>query len=364
MATSATLAPSYQAMTMLSQLLLSPHTGTAGSLSAIGEITRKEFDELLRLASSNHVVIRGMERLRDGMIEAKDDARAEWAQSAIETEKERIDNALAFLEAICVAFQVEKHQVMVIKTLDHWPDFGSDIDLYTDAAPAEVLNLMRRTFNCRIAPRSWGDCLAGKWNFLIPGLPEAVEIHVGRLGQTGEQVAIASRLSARTRQVLIGECVFRVPSVSDRLMISTLQRMYRHYYFRLCDIVDTASPLESGEVDLMDLRYSATEAGIWEGVATYLAIASDYVKKYRGSGLDVPNWVLDAARFGGEQVYYAREFLRVPIMPQSAKLYGAQLAGLLKKCEMRNSARLSLLPWLAAAAVVTQRISGTDKGIW
>ena len=36
-----------------------------------------------------------------------------------------------------------------------------------------------------------------------------------------------------------GSYVSRAPS-SDRLMISTLQRMYRHFYFRLCDIVDTA----------------------------------------------------------------------------------------------------------------------------
>ena len=34
---------------------------------------------------------------------------------------------------------------------------------------------------------------------------------------------------------------FRVASASDRIMISTLQRMYRHFYFRLCDIVDSAS---------------------------------------------------------------------------------------------------------------------------
>src|ERR1019366_6398943 len=36
-------------------------------------------------------------------------------------------------------------------------------------------------------PQSWGDRLAHKWNFRIPGLPRLVEIHVGCLGQTGEQ---------------------------------------------------------------------------------------------------------------------------------------------------------------------------------
>ena len=147
-------------------------------------------------------------------------------------------------------------------------------------------------------------------------------------------------------------------------MISVLQRMYRHFYFRLCDIVDSAALVETGGVDYKDLRSAASSAGIWEGVASYLTIVSDYVRQYRGSGLDLPQFVVASARFGGDEVYYGNGFLRVPIMPQSAKLYGSQLAGLVRKRELINSARLSLLPWLATAALVGQKITGSDKGIW
>jgi hypothetical protein len=41
-----------------------------------------------------------------------------------------------------------------------------------------------------------------------------------------------------------------------------------------------------------------------------------------------------------------------------------QLTGLLRKRELHNSARLGLLPWLATAAMVGQKITGSDKGIW
>jgi hypothetical protein len=199
---------------------------------------------------------------------------------------------------------------------------------------------------------------------MIPGLPELVEIHVGRLGQTGEQIAIADSLLDRARWILIGGQSFRTASVSDRLMISTLQRMYRHFYFRLCDIVDTVALADQGAIDYDHLRASSSVAGIWEGVATYLAIVSDYARCYRGDGIDLPRFVLDSARFGGEQVYYAKSFLRIPIMPQSARLYGSQLAGILGRGELYSGARLSLLPWLATAAVVGQKITGSDKGIW
>ena len=91
-------------------------------------------------------------------------------------------------------------------------------------------------------------------------------------------------------------------------MISTLQRMYRHFYFRLCDIVDSAALVESGAVDYEDLRYSANASGIWEGVATYLVIVSDYVKQYRGTGLDLPRFVRESSRFGGEEIFYPQGF--------------------------------------------------------
>jgi hypothetical protein len=223
---------------------------------------------------------------------------------------------------------------------------------------------MHRCFDAQIAQRSWGDRLACKWNFVVPGLPEAVEIHVGRLGQTGEQVEVASHLLDRTRPALIDDFAFRVLSVSDRLMISTLQRMYRHFYFRLCDIVDTAELSVANGIDYDDLRSSASAAGIWEGVATYLVIVSDFVRNYRGSGIDLPHFVIDSARFGGDEVHYGRSFLRVPIMLESVRLYGSQIAGLLRKRQLQNCARLSLLPWLATAAAVGQGITGSDKGIW
>jgi hypothetical protein len=362
---------SQKSLILLSRLLLAPNDGNPPSASLYGDwereqldLTREEFAGLVEFASSNHVVVRGLEVYLELVRRNEDSARAEWAESALAAERSRIETALLFLHEICSAFNEQNLQVAVIKSLDHWPDLGSDLDLYTIAQPEVVCDFMLRRFNAKLASRSWGDRLAHKWNFLLPGLPEAVEIHIGRLGQTGEQVAVAESLLQRTRLVSIGGHEFRVPSFQDRLMISTLQRMYRHFYFRLCDVVDTTRLVDSGAVDYDILHRSAQIAGIWEGVATYLAIVSDYVKGFRGFGIGLPKFVSAAARFRGDLVYLRRGFLRVPIMPQSAKLYGTQLAGVLAKRELRSGARLSLLPWLATAAFVGQKLTGSDKGIW
>ncbi len=330
------------------------------------EIMRQPaLDEMLALAGSHHVVIRAMEIFARIESQAGRLDRAEWAMEAIEPERARVDNAVKYLAGICTTFEQNGCDVTVIKSLDHWPDLGSDIDLYTNSNPEKIISLMKQHWNASLEHRSWGDRLANKWNFQIPGLPELVEIHMGRLGQTGEQVGFASGISQRARRVTVAGHSFAVTSPEDRIMICTLQRMYRHFYARLCDIVDTVALLESDRgVNYDVLRASSQEAGIWDGVATFLVIVSDYVKSFRGYGLDLPPQVRMSASFGVEQMHFARGFLRISIIPHSARLYATQLGALLLHGNIASTARLSLLPCLATAAAVGHKITGSDKGIW
>jgi hypothetical protein len=132
----------------------------------------------------------------------------------------------------------------------------------------------------------------------------------------------------------------------------------------LCDIVDTASLLETGIVDYDRLRLSAQKAGIWAGMATFLAIVSGYVRRLRGHDLALPSSITSAARFGSDQVCFSKGFLRVPVVPHSARLYASQLTTLMTKGELKRAARLSVLPCLAAAAALQYTVTGSDKGIW
>jgi len=344
---------------ILSRLLFSE-----GKKDRLCNLNREQFQEMLSLANSHHVVMRAMDVLRGITASAHDYERYEWATEAIGLERARVDNAVSFLQEICGALASEGCDVVVIKSLDHLPDLGSDLDLYTDAEPAKVIHVMTDRFKARLEARSWGDRLANKWNFIVPGLPELVEIHMGRLGQTGELIAFASSLVTRSRSQQVGDYFFQVPAAEDRLMICTLQRMYRHFYARLCDIADSKELIESGVVDFDDLCTSAQESGIWEGVATFLVIASDYVHKYRGRGITLPSSVRSAARFGADLVHFDRGFLRIPILPHSARLYASEWTTLMLNRQLWSTARLSLLPCLATAAALGQKITGSDKGIW
>ncbi len=327
-------------------------------------LSREEFDSLERLANKNHVIIRAFERLLEVMKADSNNKISERISVSAENERARIENALGFLAQICATLEKNGCAVTVIKSLDHWPDLGSDLDLYTDSDPSHLVNLMRTEFNAKTEDRSWGDRLANKWNFVVPGLPELVEVHVGRLGQTGEQTSLTKSLLQRTRIIAIGQYTFRVLAPEDRIIISTLQRMYRHFYIRLCDVIDNYNLLESGSVDFSGLHSLGEAAGIWEGIATYLAIVSGYVETFRGRGITLPALVTGSAKFGVGQVFYRRDFLRVPILPHSMNLYAAELRGLVLRGELRNSLRLSLLPGLATAAALELKLTGSDKGIW
>jgi hypothetical protein len=350
-------------LTLLSGLLLAKRGEAASPFSLDTRLEQVDFSELSALANSHHVLVRSFPALQQMAVTQHNVRMAESADDVLDAERARIQHALSFLEPICQTLR-EAGRVVVIKSLDHWPDLGNDLDLFTDAKATDFVALMGDRFHAKLAERSWGDRLANKWNFVVPGLPELVEIHAGRLGQTGEQVTITQSLLAHAHSKELGTRTFQVPAAEDRLIITTLQRMYRHFYIRLCDILDTAQLIQSARVDYGYLRSLAQSAGLWEGLATYLRIVSDYVRLYRGEGLPLPAIVTSAARFGSDVVCFRRNFIRIPLLPYSAGLYASELSRLLLNGDIRSTLRLSLLPGLATAAAVELKLSGSDKGIW
>lgn len=336
---------------------------SASTMDLISRLSSQDLENLRSLAMTNHVVIRSFGPLLDILLRIGRPEAAEWVAASIQSEQARIEYAIGFLAQICSTLETAGCPVVVIKSLDHWPDLGSDLDLYTDADAAQLTEVMRLSFGATLAERSWGDRLANKWNFVVPGLPELVEVHVGRLGQTGEQTAVTRSLTQRTELRQLAGGTFRVGAPEDRVVISTLQRMYRHFYIRLCDVVDNWRLLDAGLIDFSYLYALGTTAGLWDGIATYLNIVSEYVAAY-GHKANLPLSVSESAKFAIDRVRFRRQFLRVPILPDSVALYSTELKSLLLKGELRNSLRLTLLPGLAAAAAIEQKITGSDKGIW
>jgi hypothetical protein len=334
----------------------------SSELEEIFEMSEEELSELIELAETHHVMVRVLRVLERAACERGKNQVRERSEEALQRESARISNAVEWLHPIVGALADALSPVAVIKSLDHWPDLGSDLDLYTSGSQERVINVMQQKFRAKLESRSWGDKLANKWNFRLPGLKELVEIHVRYLGQTGEQKLMAERVVKRMEWQEIDGRNFPVPSPEERILISTLQRMYRHFYFRLCDMADMAALLASGRVNFDELRDGAEAGGIWPGVQSFLVIVSNYVTRF-GGVLRLPPHAIDTAPSAELNVEFRATFLRVPKKPAAA-LYGSQLLTAGKHGDLRAISRLPLLPGLAVSALIAFRLTGNDKGVW
>jgi len=356
---------------LLSRLLLSsPHPSSAsapGGLQMLSDCDGDQVSRFLAFADLHHVLVRAIERMHNSETESinpqlSNRRLSDQCAAALLQEQRRISHALRALAAVCGALESAGRPAIVIKSLDHWPDLGSDLDLYTSGHEEQVVSTLRKTFGAEVLPRSWGDRLAHKWNFKLPGLPEAIEVHVGCLGQTGEHHGLARRVIDRAIQRTVAGHIFRVPAPEERVLITTLQRMYRHFYCRLCDIVDTAGLIQSRQLDYTRLQAAADASGIWPGVAAFLATVADYASGY-GLELELPPEVLSSS-VQGEALQLRGDFLRISIVPKAANLFFRQMVNAGARGNVRTVSRLSLLPGLAAAAFVAYKLTGNDKGIW
>lgn len=249
-----------------------------------------------------------------------------------------------------------------MKSLDHWPDLGSDLDLCTLADSRYVQQVMWEEFRAAPVAPSWGDRLANKRNYRVPGLPELVEIHVQCLGQTGEHAELARRVIERRVSKAVGGRVFRVPASEERVAISVLQRVYRHFYFRLCDVIDLAPLLQSKTLDFAELKRSSTQSGIWPGVATFLVLVGNFVRSYGGI-VAFPTDLVSSAFFQESELRFRDGFLRVP-QKKAAALYVSQVLNAGWRRDIRALLRLPLLPPLAISALAAHKLSGNSAHIW
>ena len=345
------------------RLTLKPTTA-ADQFPLLTSLNAEQRQDFVDLADSNHVVVRAFEVINRIAGNRGDATTQAWAVSVLTQERARIANALGRLEEVCDGLEIAGCPTVVMKTLDHWPDLGNDLDLVCLGDRRKVIEVFTKQFGAKLEARSWGDRLACKWNFALPELRESIEAHIGRLGQTGEHIRLAQRFIDRRVSVSVGGHRFFVPAPEERILAATLQRMYRHFYFRVCDILNAASLVDSGRIDYTELRLAAHSAGIWPGVASFLKIVSDYVQQYRGTALTLPSTVLADARVGGDKMFTRARFLRLPIMPYGAALYTRQLTQTAFRGDVPAAFRLSLLPPLASAAAVAFRITGSDKGVW
>jgi len=347
---------------LISAIVLNP-ANCAKQAAAVFALDESNFANLLKLLNEHHVTLRALQAYvsvaSDGFAQ-----RIETAQEVLNKERERIRISLEYLDAICAALESNGHQVVAFKTLDHWPDFGNDLDLFIIGNEDCIRRLLMEGFRGEQQVRSWGDHLAHKWSFRVPGCPADVELHINRLGQAGEHSTLARRFINRRQYVSLNGHRLPVPAPEERVIAAVLQRMYRHLYFRLCDIVNLTASLRANELSWDELTLAAGMGGIWPGVAGCLLTVADYANQYLCEPLQIPQQLTADGEWTASKLHVQGRFLHVPFLPNGAKLFRRQFSQMLVRRDFDAVARLSLLPPLALVAAVAYVLTGSNGRIW
>jgi hypothetical protein len=114
----------------LAVLALCPER-SAEAVRHVAALDQAGCERFIRLAETHHVVIRALGPLLHRAGTEGHRGLAKLLGAAISREQERIGGALSGLERVCTELEAAGCSVVVMKTLDHWPDFGSDLDLVT-----------------------------------------------------------------------------------------------------------------------------------------------------------------------------------------------------------------------------------------
>ena len=127
------------------------------AVSLVESLTPVERSEFVSLADSHHVLVRGLKTVLDHATRDGNTVLAGWASEELEKEHKRISTALVYLQNICEELESANCPTTVMKSLDHWPDLGNDLDLYSTASEAKVVEVFTTKLRAEVENRRSGD---------------------------------------------------------------------------------------------------------------------------------------------------------------------------------------------------------------
>jgi hypothetical protein len=261
-------------------------------------------------------------------------------------EENRIKSNIEIIEEIYQVFNKEKKPLLLIKTMDNYPDFGHDLDFYIHDRNVDVI--MDQHFQVKREKRTFFEVLANKRNYVIQrnNYKVLLEFHCKKLGQCGEDNLLLNDLVNNKVEYSLSQVLINIPRLEHRLLIRVMQRMYRHFNFRICDIVNTVNEIKSNTIDWDYLIRISKQMAIYEGVADFLS----YIQRvclYFDCSLDIKASILNDGKVNQDLFSYENKLLNIPVFSESFKLYFFKFINSLGKINLIIAMKIVfLMPFL------------------
>jgi hypothetical protein len=319
-------------------------------------LLRSATGEIESLLSANLVVRRGSSMLRRAWVDG-----AEALDALERREANRVSLTLAAIAQLQDFCQRAGVEVVFPKALQHYPDMGHDIDLWTLERASSFDADLCREFGAIPARRGVFDRIAGKRGYELPGCPAPVEIHHEAIGHLGEHRRYLRLVIERRRWREVDGVAVSVPSPEDQLIVQALQRLFSHFSIRISDVLLTVSLVRDVELDWDYARSTSRRFGLSEALSIWLGLVSDLCDPESAAvGARVrrrPDAAMDAVSPKPLHLRMRGKLLRVRVLDLAPRLYGGLLLHSLLRREWRMAGRIAALP----AAVAAFGIAGANR---
>jgi len=303
------------------------------------------WEALLRVAARNVVLVRTADAL-----EAAGVCMPDFFVEAVERARRRARAVVETVRRVGRACERNGVRFIFAKAFQHYPDAGLDIDLFVlSRSRATDALILEGTAAVPHATNLFGR-LAGVSNYRVAGCESLLEIHHGRMGLLGEHGSHVSLLIRNATRA--DETGLLSPSDQDVLVVQGMQRVYRHSFIRLCDIVCTVSLLRRARMDWDYVLRTTRQLGTEHGLRCYLGYVEQVHRKVFGRGL-LPRWLRDELRTDGcGRVEFREGVYRFPRVRVAGRIYLGKVRAAVRSGNWDGASRLCLLPLVTAAAVL------------
>jgi hypothetical protein len=305
-----------------------------------------DWAELLRVARRNYVLLRLAARLEEAGARGPD-----FFDEAVDEERRRASAIFGVIRRVSRACEAAGVGHLFAKSFQHHPDMGGDIDLFVAERAPSVDGAVLAGTPAAPAGRDFRSRMSGVTAYRVCGGEFVLEIFHGRLGVLGEHGAVVGQFIRNAERARVGGGEFLLPSPEDLLVLHGMQRVYRHGFIRLCDVLSAASLVGRAGLDWDYVLRTSEQLGTAYGLCSYLAFVGQIYREALGREL-LPGGLRE--RLAADGCGRGRFKGGVFVFPRgrvAGRVYLGKVRAAVRAGNWDGVSRLSLMPLVAAASL-------------
>ena len=243
------------------------------------------------------------------------------------------------------------------KAFHHYPDMGSDIDLFMLRDSHEVDALVLQGLGAEPSKRGLIDRLASTVCYKVRGYDVNLDIHHGRMWAYGEHHSFIATLIKNARRIEVEGTQFSIPSVEDLLVMQATQRVYGRRYIRLAPILYTITSLRRDNLDWDYILNTARRFNAFLGLSCYLSYVNQIHLQVFGKELLPADLKKSLVTEDWGNIEFRNGAFRFQHMRVARKVYLNMFGAAIVSRNWRSLSRLCVAPLVAATAMLRKSVS-------